>query len=201
MTVGWSRSQVTPWTNHRGIDKQPFTLTSASHPGGPINLHVFELWEEAGVPGENPPRHWNACKLSQETEPGIFFLWRDSADKMYATIYSFVIVHWLGKLIMSSAFLQKWVFNRIFNVLLKARVTPSNRICALGAHCMCCQKLQQQEITRKFLLSGWPALFTTSTGHFKAPISLQICHWDTRRMIQIAIQYCECSIAKSLAWF
>ncbi len=40
-------------------DKQPFTLTFA--PTGnlesPINLHVFGLWEEAGVLEGNPGRH------------------------------------------------------------------------------------------------------------------------------------------------
>ncbi|MDF4321764.1 hypothetical protein P3377_24610, partial [Vibrio parahaemolyticus] len=65
----WSLSQLTlgerqgtPWTGHQTItglthrDRQPFTLTftPTDNLESPINLHVFGLWEEAGVPGENP---------------------------------------------------------------------------------------------------------------------------------------------------
>ncbi|XP_049444776.1 uncharacterized protein LOC125896339 isoform X2 [Epinephelus fuscoguttatus] len=58
--------QGTPWTGRQTIaglthrDKQPFTLTftPTDNLESPINLvpnlHVFGLWEEAGVPGENP---------------------------------------------------------------------------------------------------------------------------------------------------
>ncbi len=39
--------------------KQPLTLTftPTGNLESPVNLHVFGLWEEAGVPGENPGRH------------------------------------------------------------------------------------------------------------------------------------------------
>ena len=73
---GWSLSQHlsgerrgTPWTGRQSIagqthrDRQPFTLTvtpmvNLEYPISlvPI-LHVFGLWEEAGVPGENPRLH------------------------------------------------------------------------------------------------------------------------------------------------
>ena len=57
--------QGTPWTGHQTItglthrDRQPFTLTftPTANLESPINLHVFGLWEEAGVPGENPRRY------------------------------------------------------------------------------------------------------------------------------------------------
>jgi len=54
-----------PWTDRQTItglthrDRQPFTLTFTSMDNleSPINLHVFGMWEEAGVPRENP--HWH----------------------------------------------------------------------------------------------------------------------------------------------
>jgi len=69
---GWSLSQLTlgerqgiPWTGHQAItgltrrDRQPFTLTFSRMDNleSPINLHVFGLWEEAGVPRKNPRWH------------------------------------------------------------------------------------------------------------------------------------------------
>ncbi len=42
----------TPWTGRQSI-KGPFTGSLES----PVNLHVFGLWEEAGISGENPRRH------------------------------------------------------------------------------------------------------------------------------------------------
>ncbi|MEQ2193233.1 hypothetical protein XENOCAPTIV_027214 [Xenoophorus captivus] len=56
--------QSTPWTGRQLItgqqrdilDKQPHThsFTPKGNLERPTNSHVFGLWEEAGVPGENP---------------------------------------------------------------------------------------------------------------------------------------------------
>jgi len=68
---GWSLSQLIlverrgiPWTGRQFItgpqrDKQAGKLESP-------NMHVIGLWEEAGVPGENPYMHGEKCKLYTE---------------------------------------------------------------------------------------------------------------------------------------
>ncbi len=42
-------------------------LTFTPNLESPINLHVFGLWEEAGVPGRNPRIH---TENMQEPQPG-----------------------------------------------------------------------------------------------------------------------------------
>ena len=67
----FGRRRGSPSTSHKFMagltyrDKQPPTLafTPMGNLKWPINqlspsLHVFGLWEEAGVPGENQRRHW-----------------------------------------------------------------------------------------------------------------------------------------------
>ncbi len=47
---------------------------SHSHLQTPVNLHVFELWEEAGEPGQNPRRHGENVQTSHRKvlpQPGI----------------------------------------------------------------------------------------------------------------------------------
>ncbi len=55
--------QDTPWTGRQSVtgptyrDRHPLTFKPTGNLESPINLRVFGLWEEAGVPGENPHRH------------------------------------------------------------------------------------------------------------------------------------------------
>ena len=61
-SVSSGERQGTPWTGHQSItwphtDKQPCTLTLTPRDNlvtDQPNMHVFGLWQEAGVPGENP---------------------------------------------------------------------------------------------------------------------------------------------------
>ncbi|MED6294342.1 hypothetical protein CHARACLAT_020165 [Characodon lateralis] len=71
---------------HRSTqDKQPCThsFTPKGNAKKPINLtcsHVFGLWEDAGVPGDNPPMHrenmQTPCRKppNQESKPRTFLL-------------------------------------------------------------------------------------------------------------------------------
>ncbi len=63
--AGIRQGRSTPRTSHQFItgltyrDKQPSTLTFTlmGNLVSPIKLHVFGLWEEAGIPAGNPRRH------------------------------------------------------------------------------------------------------------------------------------------------
>ncbi len=69
--IGWE--QGTPWTGGRFItgltyrDKQPFTFTPTSKSES-VNLQVFGLWEEAGVPGERT--HAENMQTAHRKNPG-----------------------------------------------------------------------------------------------------------------------------------
>ncbi len=63
--AGTSQSQ----DRHITTDNHSVTFTPTGNLESPINLHVFGLWEEARVPGENPRRHEENMQTPQRRVP------------------------------------------------------------------------------------------------------------------------------------
>ncbi len=77
----WTSRQIITGLTHRDI--QPFTLTFTpmGNLESPINLHIFGLWEEAGVPRENPRRHGE--NMQTPHREALSHDWESNAEPSY----------------------------------------------------------------------------------------------------------------------